>query len=505
MRRSKDTCSGPGREKTGVRAHTRLPLPLVLLPEVEHPVEGVVERLSSLDGRNGAQPFQRAPLQLHGRYAAVSQRAHRGIPTPTGVYKWDTTVDNVKMRLAGDPRPRWFGMGSKIPLPGERRGLLLSSGRLGLVALLFVALLVALALVELGSLPAEGQTAQAVEITFNAMPAGCGVIYVNGAQISVPSTLSFTPMTEQIITAYSTVCRFKGWQAGSMLPTTAANTLFIVPPYSESVTAVYQAPPPRVVQVLVTSSPTSSGIIQVDGNYIDTPQGFYWLAGSTHYLTAQYNVPCISSDCQGIFLYWESLSIGTVSSPSITYIVPYMQETVTAVYELVATASTNATTSSAFRTTITVSSSAMTQTVAPDFALTISPSTVVLPPGTFQGTASFTMTLTSLEGWLGLVRFSTTPLPAGLTLSNMPTSYSLSQQASWLVAVNFAGSTPPGDYMLTITATSGPLSQTAAVTIEVATPNPVPEFPQSLVGLVAACVVLASIAVNRRRKTSPAT
>jgi hypothetical protein len=182
-----------------------------------------------------------------------------------------------------------------------------------------------------------------------------------------------------------------------------------------------------------------------------------------------------------------------------------MQETVTAVYELVATASTNATTSSAFRTTITVSSSAMTQTVAPDFALTISPSTVVLPPGTFQGTASFTMTLTSLEGWLGLVRFSTTPLPAGLTLSNMPTSYSLSQQASWLVAVNFAGSTPPGDYMLTITATSGPLSQTAAVTIEVATPNPVPEFPQSLVGLVAACVVLASIAVNRRRKTSPAT
>ena len=45
------------------------------------------------------------------------------------------------------------------------------------------------------------------------------------------------------------------------------------------------------VSITVTTNPTSQGIISVDGFTIDTPQVYYWVIGSQHYLFAARHRP----------------------------------------------------------------------------------------------------------------------------------------------------------------------------------------------------------------------
>jgi hypothetical protein len=101
-----------------------------------------------------------------------------------------------------------------------------------------------------------------------------------------------------------------------------------------------------------------------------------------------------------------------------------------------------------------------------DFALTVSPLTVSLPPGNFVGSTDFTLTLTSIQGWEGPVVFTTSLLPSGITFTNFPSQFSLtSPAASWNVQVNIGPSAQPGSYGILIVASTGSLAYTAYVTV----------------------------------------
>ncbi len=198
-------------------------------------------------------------------------------------------------------------------------------------------------------------------------------------------------------------------------------------------------------QITITSNPTSEGIISVDGTSITTPQTFTWTNGTTHVLFAPQTSPCLNPNgsvnysCRFVFQNWFAQSSGFINSNSFIYTVPSLSETVIANYQ---------------------------QQQNPNFALSITPSTVFLPQDVFIGSTSFTLTLTSISGWNGSIQFTTSQLPAGVTLSFMPSAYSLdTPYASWNVIVNIAASARPGSYPIEITATSGPLIQTAYVTV----------------------------------------
>jgi hypothetical protein len=104
----------------------------------------------------------------------------------------------------------------------------------------------------------------------------------------------------------------------------------------------------------------------------------------------------------------------------------------------------------------------------PDFALSVYPSTVSLPPGVFVGSTDFTLNLTSIQGWRGGIDFTTSSLPPGITFSNLPSQFSLSSPiASWDVQVNIGASAQAGSYAILIVASSGTLAYSTWLTVEV--------------------------------------
>jgi len=190
---------------------------------------------------------------------------------------------------------------------------------------------------------------------------------------------------------------------------------------------------------------------------------FLWQVGSTHTLSAVSSIDCDAS-CQWVFQYWTD---GYGQTHTIT--VPNSTTTILAVYQQEGTVpSFSATTTS---TTSSTTFSTPTPPTPPpnlDFALTVAPSTVYLPPDVFAGSTSFTLTLTSISDWRGNVQFNTSQLPSGVTLSYMPSTYSLdTPSASWNVEVNIAAPVQAGSYPIEIIATSGALTYTASVTVEV--------------------------------------
>ena len=119
--------------------------------------------------------------------------------------------------------------------------------------------------------------------------------------------------------------------------------------------------------------------------------------------------------------------------------------------------------------TVVVTQTLPTTAQAPDFALSVSPSTVFLPPGNFVGSTDFTLNLTSIQGWSGSIDFTTSLLPPGVTFSNLPSQFSFSSPvASWDVQVNIGPSAQPGSYVILIVASSGTLAHSTWLTVEVA-------------------------------------
>lgn len=86
-----------------------------------------------------------------------------------------------------------------------------------------------------------------------------------------------------------------------------------------------------VVQIQITSNPSGTGFVTVDGNPISTPQTFSWSPGSTHILGSY---PTVSgpTSTQYAWQNWSGGSFGNSTSQSYTYTVPASAETLTANY-----------------------------------------------------------------------------------------------------------------------------------------------------------------------------
>ncbi len=96
---------------------------------------------------------------------------------------------------------------------------------------------------------------------------------------------------------------------------------------------------PQPVSITVTSSPTSSGYVSVDGSPVATPQTYSWMPGDTHTIAASSPVSC-GAGCQYVWSSWsdsgaQSHTIIVPSSPA-TYTAYFTQQyylTVTSAYD----------------------------------------------------------------------------------------------------------------------------------------------------------------------------
>lgn len=97
-----------------------------------------------------------------------------------------------------------------------------------------------------------------------------------------------------------------------------------------------------------------------------------------------------------------------------------------------------------------------------DFKGSINPTYQNVTPG---GSASYTVTVTAIDGFAGTVQFSASGLPAGATASfNPPT---VTGSGSTTATITTSSSTPNGSYTITLSGTSGALLHAGAVTLNV--------------------------------------
>jgi len=103
-------------------------------------------------------------------------------------------------------------------------------------------------------------------------------------------------------------------------------------------------------------------------------------------------------------------------------------------------------------------SCALSYTTAPDFSLSVSPSSQTVP--STGGTATYNITVTNLGGFGGTVSYSPLTLPSGVT----------GGIAANVLTLTVAGTATPGTYPITITGTSGSLVHTTTATLVVSQP-----------------------------------
>jgi subtilisin family serine protease len=101
-------------------------------------------------------------------------------------------------------------------------------------------------------------------------------------------------------------------------------------------------------------------------------------------------------------------------------------------------------------------------TTAPDFSLSVTPSSQSVVQGSTTG--AYTVNITRTGGFTGAVTFSTTGLPSGATPTFNPNPAS---GASSSLTIATAPSTAPGTYPFTISGTSGSLTRTTSATLVV--------------------------------------
>jgi pimeloyl-ACP methyl ester carboxylesterase len=111
----------------------------------------------------------------------------------------------------------------------------------------------------------------------------------------------------------------------------------------------------------------------------------------------------------------------------------------------------------------------LTQTPAPDFTLTVTPSSQSISTG---GTTSYTISGSALNGFSGPVALSVAASPSGPSTSLSAGSITISPSGSTSSTLNVsAGSTPPGSYAITVTATGGGLTHSVAVALNINFPG----------------------------------
>jgi hypothetical protein len=97
---------------------------------------------------------------------------------------------------------------------------------------------------------------------------------------------------------------------------------------------------------------------------------------------------------------------------------------------------------------------------APDFGISATPSSQVVVRTT---STSYSVTISSVSGFSGMVRLNVSGLPAAATASF--SNPSVTGSGSSMLTVSPALTSPPGMYTLTITGTSGSLSHNVNVTL----------------------------------------
>ena len=110
-----------------------------------------------------------------------------------------------------------------------------------------------------------------------------------------------------------------------------------------------------------------------------------------------------------------------------------------------------------------------------DFSLAGSPASQTVSQG---GTATYTITVTRVNGFTGAVTLSAGQLPAGVTMQFSPSNTISSSSLTGSVKVKAGATTPPGTYTIPVVGTSGSLSHTATVTLVVQSAT-VPAFTVS--------------------------
>jgi len=105
--------------------------------------------------------------------------------------------------------------------------------------------------------------------------------------------------------------------------------------------------------------------------------------------------------------------------------------------------------------------------LAPDFSLSASPVSQTILVGT---SASYSVSLTPLNGYAGTVSFSAAGLPAGAGATFTPAS--LVTSGTTTLSITTTAATVPGTYPLTITGTDGVITHTASVTLVVSATPP---------------------------------
>jgi uncharacterized membrane protein len=99
---------------------------------------------------------------------------------------------------------------------------------------------------------------------------------------------------------------------------------------------------------------------------------------------------------------------------------------------------------------------------APDFSVTASPASQTILIGQ---SASYTVTLSALNGYAGTVNFSVSGVPAGATATLTPSSITTSGTAT--LSVSTTSTTPAGTYPIVITGTDGVRTHSVTVSLEV--------------------------------------
>jgi len=97
---------------------------------------------------------------------------------------------------------------------------------------------------------------------------------------------------------------------------------------------------------------------------------------------------------------------------------------------------------------------------------------------TAGGTASYTITVTAIDGFAGTVQFSASGLPAGATVTfNPPT---VTGSGTTTATITTASTTPAASYPIVFTGTSGTISHTDGVNLNVTSGTDVTDFGGSV-------------------------
>jgi uncharacterized membrane protein len=105
----------------------------------------------------------------------------------------------------------------------------------------------------------------------------------------------------------------------------------------------------------------------------------------------------------------------------------------------------------------------------PNFVMTTNPGSLTFLQGSSD---TSTITVSSQNGFSGIINLSATSSPTGPTTSLNPTSVTITAGTSKtsILSVNSTGSTPSGSYTVTITGTNGTLPHTATVSVTINAP-----------------------------------